>query len=100
MRYLCLYMLILVRGRLYHLLELILLNNIKVWQIEITGLVNKMFGLFIHLKVSDHQGSNFESCVSRAVSSHSSRHPQDVVLAQLSLYVHKKPHSFYFSFLN
>ena len=35
---------------------------------------------------SDRQGSNFESCVWRAVSSH---HPQEVLLAQFSLYVHK-----------
>ena len=48
---------------------------------------------------SDRQGSNFESCVWRAVSSHSSHHPQEVLLAQLSLYVHKgclKPDSFHF----
>ena len=37
---------------------------------------------------SDRQGSNFESCVWRTVSSHSSPHPQEVLLAQLSLYVH------------
>ena len=48
---------------------------------------------------SDRQGSNFESCVWRAVSSQSSHHPQEVLLAQFSLYVHKgglKPDSFYF----
>ena len=38
---------------------------------------------------SDRQGSNFESCVWRAVSSHSSHHPQEVLLVQFSLYVHK-----------
>ena len=48
---------------------------------------------------SDHQGSNFESCVWRTVSSQSSHHPQEVLLAQFSLYVHKgglKPDSFHF----
>ena len=48
---------------------------------------------------SDRQGSNFESCVWRTVSSQSSHHPQEVLLAQFSLYVHKgglKPYSFYF----
>ena len=48
---------------------------------------------------SDRQGSNFESCVRRTVSSHSSHHPQEVLLAQFSLYVHKgglKPDSFHF----
>ena len=41
--------------------------------------------------------STFESCVWRAISSH---HPQEVLLAQLSLYVYKgglKPHTFHFS---
>ena len=48
---------------------------------------------------SDRQGSNFESCVWRRVSSQSSHHPQEVLLAQFSLYVHKgglKPDSFHF----
>ena len=48
---------------------------------------------------SDRQGSNFESCVWRTVSSH---HPQEVLLAQFRLYVHKgglKPDSFHFHFL-
>ena len=49
---------------------------------------------------SDRQGSNFESCVWRTVSSQSSHHPQEVLLAQFSLYVHKggiKPDSFHFN---
>ena len=48
---------------------------------------------------SDRQGSNFESCVWRTVSSQSSHYPQEVLLAQLSLYVHKcglKHNSFHF----
>ena len=48
---------------------------------------------------SDRQGSNFESCVWRTVSSQSSHHPQEVLLAQFSLYEHKgglKPDSFHF----
>ena len=47
---------------------------------------------------SDRQGSNFESCVWRTVSSQSSHHPQEVLLAQFSLYVHKgglKPDPFH-----
>ena len=50
---------------------------------------------------SDRQGSNFESCVWRTVSSQLSHHPQEVLLAQFSLYVHKgglKPDSFHFVF--
>ena len=49
----------------------------------------------------DRQGSNFESCVLRTVSSHSSHHHQEVLLAQFSPYVHKcglKPDSFHFIF--
>ena len=52
---------------------------------------------------SDRQGSNFESCVWRTVSSQSSHHPQEVLLAQFSLYVHKgglKPDSFHFHVLS
>ena len=48
---------------------------------------------------SDRQGPNFESSVWRTVSSQSSHHPQEVLQAQFSLYVHKgglKPDSFYF----
>ena len=53
----------------------------------------------IACSVSDRQGSNFESFVWRTVSSQSSHHPQEVLLAQFSLYVHKgglKPDSFHF----
>ena len=52
---------------------------------------------------SDRQGSNFESCVWRTVSSQSSHHPQEVLLAQFSLYVHKgglKPDSFHFIYFS
>ena len=52
---------------------------------------------------SNRQGSNFESCVWRTVSSQSSHHPQEVLLAQFSLYVHKgglKPDSFHFKARN
>ena len=48
---------------------------------------------------SDRQGPNFGSSVWRTVSSQSSHHPQEVLLAQFSLYVHKgglKPDSFHF----
>ena len=55
----------------------------------------------VECSASDRQGSNFESCVWRTVSSKSSHHPQEVLLAQFSLYVHKgglKPDSFHFIF--
>ena len=47
---------------------------------------------------SDHQSSDFESCVWRTVLSQSFHHHQEVLLAQFSLYVHKgglKPDSFH-----
>ena len=47
---------------------------------------------------SDRQGTNFESCVWRTVSSHSFRHPQDVLLAQFSLFVHRWPEARFISF--
>ena len=59
--------------------------------------------LEVACSASDRQGSNFESCVWRAVSSQSSHHPQEVLLAQFSLYVHKgclKPDSFHFQAVN
>ena len=52
---------------------------------------------------SEPQGSNFESCVWRAVSSHSSHHPQEVLSAQLGMYVRKsglKPDSFHFIYFS
>ena len=51
---------------------------------------------------SDRQGSNFESCVWRTVSSQSSHHLQEALLAQFSLYVHKgglKPDSFHYRYV-
>ena len=53
----------------------------------------------LEYSASDRQGSNLESCVWRTVSSQSSHHPQEVLLAQFSLYVHKaglKHDSFHF----
>ena len=52
----------------------------------------------VSCSASDSQGSNFEACVWRTVSSQSSHHLQEVFLAQFSLYVHKgglKPDSFH-----
>ena len=57
----------------------------------------------VAFSASDRQGSNFKSCVWRTVSSQSSHHPQEVLLAQFSLYVHKgglKPDLFHFIFIS
>ena len=51
---------------------------------------------------ADRQGSNDGFCVWRAVSTHPSHHPQKILLAQFSLYVHiggLKPHSFHFIYV-
>ena len=63
------------------------------------SIVGSLRDLEVARSTSDRQGSNFEYCVWRTVSSQSSHHPQEVLLAQFSLYVHKgglKPDSFYF----
>ena len=63
------------------------------------SIVGSLRGREVACSASDRQGSNFESCVWRTVSSQSSHHPQEVLLAQFSLYVHKgglKPDSFHF----
>ena len=59
------------------------------------SIVGSLHDREVACSASDRQGSNFESCVWRTVSSH---HTQEVLLAQFSLYVHKgglKPDSFY-----
>ena len=69
------------------------LTRIKVYYL------GSLRDLVVACSASDRQGSNFESCVGRAVSSHLSHHPREVHLAEFSLYVHKrgiKPNSFYF----
>ena len=63
------------------------------------GIVRSLRDREVACSASDRQGTNFESYVWRKVSSHSSHHPQEVLLAQFSLYVHKgglKPDLFHF----
>ena len=65
--------------------------------LSVTSGVGSLRDREVACSASDRQGSNFESCVWRTVSSQSSHHPQEVLLAQFSLYVHKgglKPDSF------
>ena len=67
---------------------------------EKVSIVGSLRDREVACSASDRQGSNFESCVWRTVSSQSSHHPQEVLLAQFSLYVHKgglKPDSFHLS---
>ena len=59
------------------------------------NIVGSLHDQEVACSASGHPGSNFESCVWRTVSSH---HPQEVLMAQFSLYVHKgglKPDSFH-----
>ena len=66
-------------------------RNKKCVKVSIVGSLRDREVAF---SASDRQGSNFESCVWRTVSSH---HPQEVLLAKFILYVYKsglKPDSF------
>ena len=58
------------------------------WRVRV-NIVGSLRDREVACSASDRQGSNFESCVWRTVSSQSSHHPQEVLLAQFSLYVHK-----------
>ena len=65
------------------------------------SIVGSLHDREVACSASDRQGSNFESCVWRTVSSQSSHYPQEVLLAHFSLYVHKgglKLDSFHFIF--
>ena len=53
--------------------------------LQIINIVGSLRVREVACSVSDRQGSNFESCVWRAVSLHSSHHPQEVLLAQFIL---------------
>ena len=66
---------------------------------HLTTIVGSLRDREVACSASDRQGANFESCVWRTVSSQTSHHPQEVLLAQFSLYVHNgglKPDSFHF----
>ena len=61
------------------------------------SIVESLHDREVACSASDRQGANFASCVWRTVMS--SHHPQEVLLAQFGLYVHKgglKPDSFHF----
>ena len=66
---------------------------------HIVSIVGSLCDREVACSASDRQGSNFDSCVWRTALSQSSHQPQEVLLAQFSLYVHKgclKPDSFHF----
>ena len=74
-------------------------RNKKILPHPRVSIVGSLRDREVACSASDRQGSNFESCVWRTVSSQSSHHPQEVLLAQFSLYVRKgglKPDSFHF----
>ena len=54
---------------------------------RIVSIVGNLRDREVACSVSDLQGSNFESCVWRTVSYQSSHHPEEVLLAQFSLYM-------------
>ena len=68
--------------------------------LEKLGIVGSLRDRKVVCSASDLQRLNFESCIWRAVSSHSPHHPQEVLLAQSSLYVHKQwPKARFISFV-
>ena len=74
-------------------------NILMMSHADLVSIVGSLRDREVACSASDRQGSNFESCVWRTVSSQSSHHPQEVLLAQFSLNVHKgglKPDSFHF----
>ena len=63
------------------------------------SIVGRLRDREVACSASERQGSNFESCVWRTVSSQLSHHHQKVLPTQFSLCVHKgglKPNSFHF----
>ena len=67
-------------------------------QRSVFSIVGRLSDREVACSTLDRQGSNFESCVWRTVSSHSSLHSQEVLRAQFSLYEHKgglKPDPFH-----
>ena len=69
---------------------------------RIFSIVGNLCNREVACSASDRQGCNIESCIWRASSSDSFQHPQEVLLTQFSLYVHKcglMPHSFHFQFI-
>ena len=74
-------------------------KNVSSHQRVKVSIVGSLRDREVACSTSDRQGLNFESCVWRTVSSQSYHHPQEVLLAKFSLYVHKgglKPDSFHF----
>ena len=67
-----------------NIIKIIELPSLIVLEIGVS-IVGSLRDREVACSASDRQGSNFESCVWRTVSSH---HPQEVLLAQFSLYVH------------
>ena len=55
------------------------------------SIVGKLRDREVACSASDRQGSNFESCVWRTVSSQSSHHPQEVRLKPDSFHFHSLP---------
>ena len=74
---------------LHRLLHFVPEPEFRIIPFIIVSIVGSLRDREVACSASDRQGTNFESCVWRRVSSQSSHHPQEVLLAQFSLYVHK-----------
>ena len=65
------------------------------------NIVGNLHDREVACSASDRQGSNCDTCVWGPVLSHSPHHPQDILLAQFSLDVHKgalKPIDFHLGY--
>ena len=74
-------------------------KNVSPHPLVKVSIVESLRDREVACSASDRQGLNFESCVWRTVSSQSSHHPQEVLLAQFGLHMHKgglKPDSLHF----
>ena len=66
-----------------HFIIIILSQNKGVlFYLIVSNIVGNLRDQEVACSASDRQGSNFESCVWRAASSHASHNPQDVLLDQ------------------
>ena len=62
------------------------------------SIVGSLRGREVGCSASDRQGSSFESCVWRTMTSHSSHHPQEVLLAQFIICAQRWPKARFISF--
>ena len=63
--------------------------RLDITQPTLANIMGSLCDQEVACSTSNRQGSNFESCVWKAMSSHSSNHPQEVLMTRFSLYEDK-----------